>query len=78
MLSLNSSSKVTLTGEMCFTSSQLVSAQLSREGSVEREGCVREGEGVRREEGSVRREEGSVKREKEERRKGGRDKEERG
>ena len=71
MLSLNSSSKVTLTGVMCFTSSQLVSAQLSREGRVEREGCVREGEGGRREEGSV-------KREKEERRKGGRDKEERG
>ena len=45
-------------------------AQLSREGRVEREGCVRDGEGVRREEGSVKREEG--------RRKGGRDKEERG
>ena len=64
MLSLNSSSKVTLTGEMCFTSSQLVSAQLSREGRVEREGCVRDGEGVRREEGGGKceeREEGKKK-----------------
>ena len=53
MLSLNSSSKVTLTGEMCFTSSQLVSAQLSREGRVEREGCVREGGGGSEEGGGM-------------------------
>ena len=57
MLSLKSSSKVTLTGEVHSTSSQPFSAQLSREGRVESEGWVREEEGESKEEGGWKKEE---------------------